>query len=362
VTGFRSGTFALMFVVAPLAAHAKTVCTVVADAADGKVLLQEGDCRTRVTPASTFKIPLAVMGFDAGFLTDAQSPSIPFRKGYPDWGGAAWTQPTDPTRWMKYSVVWYSQQIAEALGVERLKSYATAFDYGNADFTGDPGKNNALERAWISSSLKISPLEQTAFLTKFINRTLPVKQQVFNEVNRIVELTSIDSGWMVHGKTGTAFPRKADGSFDRDRAWGWFVGWAEKGNRTLVFARLAQDEKKVAGSGGARARDAILTELPALLERTVGPSAGDRKAQSWPEEKCNRYRSAWSQLVTRRGTQGLGPEFVSSHEAFLASGCSTRPDVCPRSPAELDVANKMALAALNAGIGGTFLPFACRNP
>ncbi|MFX5793638.1 penicillin-binding transpeptidase domain-containing protein, partial [Acinetobacter baumannii] len=51
-------------------AHARTLCTVIADAASGNVLMQEGDCATRVTPASTFKIALSLMGFDAGILKD----------------------------------------------------------------------------------------------------------------------------------------------------------------------------------------------------------------------------------------------------------------------------------------------------
>jgi beta-lactamase class D len=41
-----------------LPAQGRTICTVVADARDGRVLVEEGNCRTRVTPASTFKIAL----------------------------------------------------------------------------------------------------------------------------------------------------------------------------------------------------------------------------------------------------------------------------------------------------------------
>lgn len=255
--------FALAFLAAMPAAHARTVCTVVADARSGAILLEEGDCRTRVTPASTFKIPLAVMGFDAGILTDARSPVLPFREGYPAWGGENWTRPTDPAQWMQHSVVWYSQQIARDLGVERMAGYASAFGYGNADFAGDPGRNNALERAWIASSLKISPVEQVAFLRNFLDRRLPVRERATAETVRIVESTAVD-GWTVSGKTGSAYPRQADGSFDRARGWGWFVGWAARGDTVLVFARLDQDERRQSGPGGLRARGAFLEAWPAL--------------------------------------------------------------------------------------------------
>lgn len=258
-----------LFLAAPMAAEARTICTILADTADDKVLSEEGDCKTQVTPASTFKIPLALMGSDAGFLKDAHAPSLPFKKGYPDWGGANWTADTDPARWMKYSVVWYSQQITKALGAETLTRYAKDFDYGNADFSGDPGKVNGLERAWIISSLKISPREQVAFLSKLVRRQLKVAPAAFDLVDALVEQRPIGDGWQAHGKTGMAYPRNADGSFNEARAYGWFVGWAVKGERTLVFARLIQDDRKEEGPAGNRAREAFLAELPGLIEATA---------------------------------------------------------------------------------------------
>jgi beta-lactamase class D len=259
---FRLTGLSALMLCLPVAAEARTICTILANAANGKVLTEEGDCKTRVTPASTFKIALALMGSDAGFILDAHTPTLPFHEGYPDFGGAEWKKPTDPLRWMKYSVVWYSQQITKALGAARLGAYAKSFGYGNADFSGDPGKNNGLERAWIISSLKISPQEQVAFLGKLANHRLPVRSQAFDLVDEIVEHRPVGDGWEAYGKTGMAFPRKADESFDEARAYGWFVGWAVKGEQTLVFARLIQDDRKEAGTAGNRARDAFLNELP----------------------------------------------------------------------------------------------------
>ena len=84
-------------------------------------------------------------------------------------------------------------------------------------------------------------------------------------------------------------------------------------------------------------------------------------AQSGSDEKCARYTRAWEESVARLGVAGLSPEFVGAHAAFIASGC--RSDVrhaCPRGPAEIAMADRMTLLALNAGISGTFLPFLCR--
>lgn len=244
-------------------AHAETLCTLVADVATGAVLVDEGDCDTRVTPASTFKVPLAVMGFDAGFLIDPDHPVLAFHEGDPDWGGANWRRDTDPADWMRYSVVWYSQRITHALGAEALTVYAQSFGYGNADFSGDAGFDNGLDRAWIASSLQVSPDEQVRFLRALLLGSLPVRADAMAHARAIVE-TREAGDWLVHGKTGAAYPRRADRSFDYARGWGWYVGWAERDGRMLVFARLTQARERMKGSPGLRTRDAFLSEWRVL--------------------------------------------------------------------------------------------------
>ncbi|MDQ6436873.1 class D beta-lactamase [Mesorhizobium sp. LHD-90] len=258
---------ALALALLPVSAQAKTLCTALADAATGKMLMQEGDCETRVTPASTFKIALALMGYDSGFLKDEHTPLLPFKEGYPDWI-KAWRTDTDPAAWMKKSVVWYSQRITENLGEERFRAYTQSLGYGNEDVSGDPGKNNGLERSWIGSSLKISPAEQVGFLRRLVRRELPVSPAAFDMTAAITAQPPLPGGWELYGKTGSAFLRKPDGSQDRTRAYGWFVGWAARGERSIVFARLIQTEKREAIGSGLVARDTFLKELPGLLPKS----------------------------------------------------------------------------------------------
>lgn len=249
-----------------LPAQAATICTLLADPQTRTVLLAEGDCQTRVTPASTFKVPLAVMAFEAGIITSAHAPRYPFREGYPDWI-AAWRQDTDPTLWMHHSNVWYSQRLTEQLGADRLAAFANGFNYGNADFSGDPGRDNGLERSWISSSLKISPLEQAGFLAALIEGQLPVSQAAVEGALSLLESPGQAGGWQVWGKTGSAYPRRADYSFDYAKGWGWYVGWAERAGERVVFVRLTRDEQRHEVSGGLRARDALMTEWPEIVAR-----------------------------------------------------------------------------------------------
>jgi hypothetical protein len=107
---------------------------------------------------------------------------------------------------------------------------------------------------------------------------------------------------------------------------------------------------------------AVLAGLAAAaLAFTMPLASAQEETQSWSEVKCARYRAAWSDALARRGTQGLSREFLDRHEAFLASGCTSPPDVCPRSPEEFDLANVMVILAMNAGTASTFPPFACRK-
>jgi beta-lactamase class D len=249
----------------PAAAFSQTttLCTLILDGDTGVALIEAGDCTTPVTPASTFKVPLALIGFDSGVLIDPHTPALAFQPGDPDWV-EDWRHDTDPERWMAYSVLWYSQRIAHALGAEALAAYATAFGYGNGDFSGDPGMNNGLDRAWVSSSLKISPRNQAQFLLDLLHRDLPVSAAAYDNTFAIIEAFPAGEGWTLNGKTGSAYPRNVDMSFDYARGWGWFIGWAERDEERYVFVRLNQDEARVAGSGGVRARDALIAEWPAI--------------------------------------------------------------------------------------------------
>lgn len=262
------GLVLILFPVLGRSAEAATVCRLVMNAQSGAVLLEEGDCRSAVTPASTFKVALAVMGFDAGILQDAHHPVMAFRADDPDWGGAAWKQDTDPARWIRYSVVWYSQRLTHVLGEATLTRYAEAFGYGNADFSGDPGYDNGLDRAWISSSLKISPYQQAVFLRRLATGTLPASDEAMAKTRGLLEQNTVD-GWVLRGKTGAAFPRRTDRSFDYGHGWGWYVGWAERGDDTLVFVTLTQAEQRARQSQGIRTRDAFFEQWPALSARAL---------------------------------------------------------------------------------------------
>lgn len=238
-------------------AEPKVVCTLVVSAETGQPIIDEGDCGRRFSPASTFKIAISLMGFDSGFLKSPDSPVLPFRKGYADFI-PAWRHAQTPASWMRDSVIWYSQQTTQHLGEEKFAGYVKAFEYGNQDVSGDPGKKNGLTHAWLSSSLQISPKEQVAFLTKLIRHKLPVRDEAVSNTSVILD-QGMKGKWHVFGKTGSGYIRRADGKLAKP--FGWFVGWATRSKDTVVFARLIQlDEGRAMGTG-PKARDGLFSAL-----------------------------------------------------------------------------------------------------
>ncbi len=215
------------------------------------VIKLEGDCKARHSPCSTFKAAISVMGFDSGVLVDETHPMWPYQPGYVDWI-STWKQPINPTTWMKYSVVWYSQEITTKLGMDKFKNYLSKFNYGNQDVTGSHDKSltgsfeaSGLTNSWLGSTLKISGEEQTAFLQKLVDAKLPVSPKSQEMTKKIMYLEELKGGWKLYGKTGSNSETvNADGSINKDVQMGWFVGWIEKGNRKIVFAHYIEQKSK----------------------------------------------------------------------------------------------------------------------
>ena len=238
-------------------------CTVVIDEQSGERLHREGVCDTPVYPMSTFKLPLAIMGYDAGILIDEKTPRWDYQAKF---GGPARVKKAfDPTGWEKESIVWYSQEVTRRLGESRFGDYVQRFDYGNRDVSGGPGGLVGLTESWLMSSLKISPDEQVDFLRRFLTGRLPVSDRAVAMTQAITPRFEAADGWTIHGKTGSGRLRDKAGKPARNRPIGWFVGWAEKEGRRVIFARLHVSDRAHDKPLSFDTRDGLIADLPGML-------------------------------------------------------------------------------------------------
>lgn len=241
---------------------AKETSTVLLDVTSGEPILRSGMCEVPYAPFSTFKFPLALIGYDAGILRDEHNPSWEYRPELKASKRERMT--TDPVIWERESILWYSREITRRLGSERFRDYVERLDYGNRDVSDWHGKDGLLH-SWLGGPLKISPDEQSAFVARFLTRDLPVSDHAFRMTAKIMPTFPIEGGWTVHGKTGSGWLRNDDGSVDKSKPLGWFVGWAEKRDLLRSFARLEIGNMAVQEAWGPAARKSLLAELPAML-------------------------------------------------------------------------------------------------
>lgn len=250
----------LLALALPAAAKERIVCTLAVEVGSSTPLMQNGSCNERISAASTFKIAISLMAFDSRVYTSPNEPEWPFKEGYADWN-PKWRQATTPSSWMRDSVVWFSQHATEKLGTELFAAYVEAFDYGNKDVSGDKGKGNGLTNAWLSSSLQISPTEQVAFLTRMIEGKLPLDPVAVEQTKKLLTFGDQPGGWHIYGKTGAGMPFGDDGELLKGQPFGWYVGWAEKDDRRVVFARLVRFSERPETTPAMIARAGLLKSL-----------------------------------------------------------------------------------------------------
>lgn len=239
-------------------------CVLLKDADKAEPFYQTGDCSKRATAASTFKIPLAIMGYDAGILKSPDEPEWDYKPGYPDWI-EAWKGPQTPKSWMRYSVVWYSQLLTNQLGTANVTAYLKKFSYGNEDISDQKGEKG-LERAWLNGTLKISPLEQSRFVSRVATGAFSATPQEQSFLETILRLDETVDGWTLYGKTGATGYNKTpiDGQPHRI---GWFVGWMEKNGRKIVFVNYGEQLSPNKDVTGVLLRAKFVAELPEFIAK-----------------------------------------------------------------------------------------------
>lgn len=212
----------------------------------------------QMSPCSTFKIPLSLMGYDAKILKNETNPTWDFQEDYDNWL-ASWKTSLSPLSWMKYSCVWYSKVLSLELGIEKIQNYLISFEYGNQDVSGGLAEPGPSTPFWINSSIKISPKEQVEFLQKMNRFQLPISTKATRMTKAILFKEELPEGWKLFGKTGWSGSdiTKDNNSLEH----GWFVGWIEKDNCFYPFAYLICDKKIDCDQRIPRVRELLIENI-----------------------------------------------------------------------------------------------------
>lgn len=240
-------------------------CFTMVDVTTGSITLEYGgdECDVRTAPASTFKIPNALIALDLGIVTDADT-VIPW--DHIERPRASWNMDHTLATAIWHSVVPYFQSLARTIGAARYRDYLERFHYGNADPSGD------IAMFWLEGALAVSPREEARFLVDLYTHRLPVAARAMTIVEHILEVrgnavphlretlpwvVELPADSLLSGKTGTAMPDEpVPGSLD---VVGWYVGAVEhRGRRQVFTCRLRSDDASKTGAAAAETAYHIL--------------------------------------------------------------------------------------------------------
>lgn len=173
---------------------------------------------TRFIPASTFKIFNSLVALETGAVRD-ENEVIKWdgvKREFPEWN-----QDQTMRTAIKYSSVWFYQELARRIGQEQMQRYITLANYGNQDISG------GIDLFWLQGGLRISPKEQIDFLVKLYQNNLPFSQRSIRIVKDIL-INEKTNDYVLRGKTGWATSSKPQ--------VGWYVGYLERGSNAYFFA------------------------------------------------------------------------------------------------------------------------------
>ena len=168
----------------------------------------------RYAPASTFKIPHTLFALDAGVVADEFQVFA--------WDGvkrtfAGHNEDQDLRSAMRNSTLWVYQRFAHEIGEARARGYLRDSNYGNRDPSAQSGDY------WVDGNLRISAMEQVAFLRRLFRNTLPFKVEHQRLVKDLM-IKQATSDWILRAKTGW------------EGHYGWWVGWVELREGSVFFA------------------------------------------------------------------------------------------------------------------------------
>lgn len=216
----------------------------------------EGRARRGFLPASTFKLPHAVIGLETGAIADAHEV---FR-----WDGkprlrAVWERDQTFAAALGDSTVWVYQEIARRIGKARMREWLERLEYGNRDLSG------GIELFWLQGGLRVSALEQVGFLHRLAEARLPATQRSQRLVREamVVEKTREHA---LYAKTGTTGPVREPVA--------WWIGWIErKGRPAAYFAMNHETGAQVPYAARFVVARAILSEAAGLPPRATAEAA-----------------------------------------------------------------------------------------
>jgi beta-lactamase class D len=236
-------------------------------AVDGTLdyISDETECDVATAPASTFKLPHALIALETGVITDPLA-NVPWDGT--DYANDSWKREHSMDSAIKWSALWFFQRTATLIGRERMLAGIVKLEYAADSYEG------AQSQFWLNGDLVVTPYEQLRFLRRLARNELPVSPEHRSALNAAflmptgkVTMAAGEPDFVlrwpelmsVHAKTGNA---RVNGE-----AVSWLVGYFDANGTRYVFAARARSGGSLPATAGADLAARALNAQADLLPR-----------------------------------------------------------------------------------------------
>jgi beta-lactamase class D len=213
------------------------------------------ECDYPTAPASTFKIPHALIALETGVIDERTV--VPWDGTAYDF--ASWRQDHTLESAIQSSVYPFFRRTAALIGAERMHRMLGALQYAADTFEGD------VREFWINGDLVVSPREQLTFLRRMFSGTLPIAARHVRTVTSDLVMPPLQisnaSGlhtFLLRWPSGTIVRAKTGNTIVAGERVSWLVGSLESIKGTFVFVSRVRSRGELSGTAGA---DLALREL-----------------------------------------------------------------------------------------------------
>jgi beta-lactamase class D len=186
-------------------------------ASDRYLVLDPARAKQGFLPASTFKIPNALIGLEVGSIGDENEVF--------HWDGkpqvrSEWERDQTLATGMRYSCVWMFQEVARRTGKARMKEWLARLAYGNRDIKG------GIDHFWLQGALRVSAMQQVDFLRKLAEGELAMTQRSQRLVRDALVFEKTPA-YTLYAKTGSTGHVR--------NPVDWWVGWVERKGKPVAY-------------------------------------------------------------------------------------------------------------------------------
>jgi beta-lactamase class D len=218
------------------------------------------ECALKAAPASTFKVPHALIALETGVVTD---PLARVAWDGTKQGSPLWERAHSLDSAMKWSALWFYQRTATLIGRERMLASLKRLGYGSDTYEGERTS------FWLNGDLVVSPMEQLDFMSRLMRNELSVKRQHVDVVKAALrmppgEITNASGthpfalDWppplVIRAKTGNT-------TINGERV-SWVVGHLESRGRAYVFVARVRGREVTSNQAGAELARQTLNARP----------------------------------------------------------------------------------------------------